>query len=108
MTKIDGPCLCGDPYCGRCGDPGAVIKEDMFETIYDAVREEVVRAQGDLSKEAEETIGNVLGPLLENDGLFEGIHEWARWHRDYGEPCEPGPRGCQVHDDDCPDTQEEE
>jgi hypothetical protein len=24
-----GPCMCGDPYCGSCGNPGAAAWEDF-------------------------------------------------------------------------------
>ena len=26
---MSGPCLCGDPYCPSCGDPGAAKWEDF-------------------------------------------------------------------------------
>jgi hypothetical protein len=28
-----GPCLCGDPYCPSCGDPGAVAREDWIDHL---------------------------------------------------------------------------
>lgn len=34
-----GPCLCGDPYCGSCGDPGAVELEAASEGVMDAFGE---------------------------------------------------------------------
>lgn len=35
-----GPCLCGDPYCGSCGNPSLAkleaIKDDFMEKIHNA------------------------------------------------------------------------
>ena len=28
-----GPCLCGDPYCASCGDPGAAAREAWIERL---------------------------------------------------------------------------
>jgi hypothetical protein len=37
---MTGPCLCGDPYCGRCGNPGLAEAEAAEE----AIMEEVAKA----------------------------------------------------------------
>lgn len=37
---MSGPCLCGDPYCGRCGNPGLA----EYEAAMDAVNEETEKA----------------------------------------------------------------
>lgn len=28
-----GPCLCGDPYCSSCGNPGAAAREEWIEHL---------------------------------------------------------------------------
>lgn len=30
-----GPCLCGDPYCPHCGNPGAAVWEAFMEEAHD-------------------------------------------------------------------------
>ena len=30
---MSGPCLCGDPYCPSCGDPGAAAWEALVEHV---------------------------------------------------------------------------
>lgn len=32
---MTGPCLCGDPYCPRCGDPAAAILEELANNAAD-------------------------------------------------------------------------
>jgi hypothetical protein len=32
-----GPCLCGDPYCGSCGNPGLAALEDAADEINEEV-----------------------------------------------------------------------
>lgn len=34
-----GPCLCGDPCCPSCGDPGACEMEAAYETFWDILEE---------------------------------------------------------------------
>jgi len=34
-----GPCLCGDPYCPRCGDPERGKCEEAFDDLLDALME---------------------------------------------------------------------
>lgn len=34
---MTGPCLCGDPYCGSCGDPSLA----QFEAMIDELTEEL-------------------------------------------------------------------
>jgi hypothetical protein len=34
-----GPCLCGDPYCGSCGDPSLVILEEAEIKLADTMNE---------------------------------------------------------------------
>lgn len=31
-----GPCLCGDPYCPRCGNPAAAELEEAEQACIDA------------------------------------------------------------------------
>ena len=35
-----GPCLCGDPYCGSCGDPGCADQEAAVENFMDTLLED--------------------------------------------------------------------
>lgn len=35
-----GPCLCGDPYCPRCGDPSREIFEAAYERLCERIEEE--------------------------------------------------------------------
>ena len=30
---MTGPCLCGDPYCGACGDPGLALFEEFIDGL---------------------------------------------------------------------------
>jgi hypothetical protein len=32
-----GPCLCGDPYCGSCGDPSLAVLEEAEEKLMDVL-----------------------------------------------------------------------
>ena len=41
-----GPCLCGDPYCPRCGDPAAARYADAVDRLIDKL--------GDLDCDANE------------------------------------------------------
>jgi hypothetical protein len=34
-----GPCLCGDPYCGSCGDPSLAILEEAEIKLADTMNE---------------------------------------------------------------------
>ena len=35
-----GPCLCGDPYCGSCGDPSAAILEEAENELCDLLAQQ--------------------------------------------------------------------
>lgn len=34
-----GPCLCGDPYCGRCGNPEAAAFADAVDSAIEVLSE---------------------------------------------------------------------
>ena len=34
-----GPCLCGDPYCPRCGNPGAAAYEEAMDVFDEGISE---------------------------------------------------------------------
>lgn len=34
---MKGPCLCGDPYCPSCGNPGLAEKEEMEERFLETL-----------------------------------------------------------------------
>ena len=36
---MTGPCLCGDPYCGSCGDPGAAALEEFVESLMETMKD---------------------------------------------------------------------
>jgi hypothetical protein len=35
---MKGPCLCGDPYCGSCGDPSLLAEEGAIDELIDVMR----------------------------------------------------------------------
>ncbi len=35
---VKGPCLCGDPYCGSCGDPSLLAEEGAIDELIDTMR----------------------------------------------------------------------
>lgn len=37
---MNGPCMCGDPYCGRCGDPGRAAAEAAMESLIEDLHKE--------------------------------------------------------------------
>jgi len=39
ITVVKGPCLCGDPYCGSCGDPSLAALEESEQALYDKLHE---------------------------------------------------------------------
>ena len=34
---VKGPCLCGDPYCGSCGDPSLLAEEVAIDKLMDTM-----------------------------------------------------------------------
>ena len=34
---VKGPCLCGDPYCGSCGDPSLLAEEAAIDKLMDTM-----------------------------------------------------------------------
>lgn len=34
-----GPCLCGDPYCPKCGNPGAAAYEEALDNLIDNIND---------------------------------------------------------------------
>jgi len=34
---MTGPCMCGDPYCGSCGDPTQARWEAFVDALYDKI-----------------------------------------------------------------------
>lgn len=34
-----GPCLCGDPYCPRCGDPTEARIDEAMDRLIDNIRD---------------------------------------------------------------------
>ncbi len=36
---MSGPCLCGDPYCGSCGNPEQAAMDEKFEEFVDELYE---------------------------------------------------------------------
>lgn len=67
-----GPCLCGDPYCGSCGNPGAAAWADLMDEVMERAEPVLEAALPDgepvLPLEAREAALVALEQFLEHHG----------------------------------------
>lgn len=79
MPSPQGPCLCGDPYCPRCGDPSLAEYEALGDEFYDVIKDltvEEAKAVMLMTKKFKEMLTEIT-PLL-SAGIIENIDNTVR------------------------------
>lgn len=99
---MTGPCMCGDPYCPSCGDPGAAAWEDAMDAFSEWAEKEGL----DLSEL--ETLKAFLPIVRQVQKTAYDEHRaadqdcFASGHC----PMEGGPGKCPAYEDPYPPEQE--
>ena len=57
---MTGPCLCGDPYCGSCGNPSAAKFEDWMDRFMEKISDK------GLSEDECHFLESIFDPLIDN------------------------------------------
>lgn len=66
-----GPCLCGDPYCPSCGNPGAAAWEELVCDVTERV--EAQKPTG-----IPEAVHAVLELLAEDAAMADALEAWSK------------------------------
>ena len=68
---MSGPCLCGDPYCRRCGNPAAAAWADFSVEVSESVISALEQQGREMTPE--NVIDATLDYLLRNPHMAEKL-----------------------------------